>query len=189
MVPACPPRPRPPLQEFHYLWTAPLEAAAILALLANLTGDSMLPGLGVILLVLPLQYVFGYKIIQIKMEWAKHAATRSGVLQEVLPAIKLVKYYAWEKHFEEEINKVRPRVAFRPRFGKRTCFFAVGECFAVRTKPLSNGTGSLPCAIGRPVGCASVTAHGCRARPLPLPCPCPCRPASWRCASRSGTPS
>lgn len=66
----------------------------------------MLPGLGVILLVLPLQYFFGYKIIRIKMAWAQHAAKRSGILQETLPAIKLVKYYAWEKYFEDETSKV-----------------------------------------------------------------------------------
>ncbi|GLC53728.1 hypothetical protein PLESTB_000780900 [Pleodorina starrii] len=93
--------------EFHYLWTAPFDAAAILALLGYLTNDSMLPGLGVILLVLPLQYFFGYKIIQIKMQNAKLVAHRSSILQEVLPAIKLVKYYAWEQFFESEITKVR----------------------------------------------------------------------------------
>ncbi|KXZ54551.1 hypothetical protein GPECTOR_4g616 [Gonium pectorale] len=101
--------------ELHYLWTAPLEAAAILSLLGYLTGASMLPGLGVILLVLPLQYIFGYKIIRIKLEAAQHVAQRSSVLQEVLPAIKLVKYYAWEQHFENEISKVRKeelRLAF-----------------------------------------------------------------------------
>ncbi len=37
--------------EFHYLWTAPLEAGAILGLLGYLTGNAMLPGLAVILLV------------------------------------------------------------------------------------------------------------------------------------------
>ena len=52
--------PRPPnLQEFHYLWTAPLEAAAILGLLGYLTNNAMLPGLGVILVVLPLQVCAG----------------------------------------------------------------------------------------------------------------------------------
>ncbi|KAG2426904.1 hypothetical protein HXX76_012691 [Chlamydomonas incerta] len=93
--------------EFHYLWTAPFEAAAILALLGYLTRDSILPGLGVILLVLPLQYYFGYKIIQIKLQNAKHVALRSAIMQEVLPAIKLVKYYAWEQFFENQIYKVR----------------------------------------------------------------------------------
>ncbi|KAG2500519.1 hypothetical protein HYH03_001296 [Edaphochlamys debaryana] len=94
-------------QEFHYLWTAPLEAAAILALLGYLTGDSMLPGLGAILIVLPLQYFFGYAIIKIKLKNAGFVAHRSCIMQEVLPAIKLVKYYAWEQFFEREINKVR----------------------------------------------------------------------------------
>ena len=76
-----PPPAAPCPQELHYLWTAPLEAGAILGLLAYLTGTAMLPGLGVILLVLPLQYFFGYKIIKIKLAWAKHAAIRSGILQ------------------------------------------------------------------------------------------------------------
>ena len=67
--------------EFHYLWTAPFEAAAILALLGYLTQDSMLPGLGVILLVLPMQYYFGYKIVQIKLQNAKHVALRSAIMQ------------------------------------------------------------------------------------------------------------
>ncbi len=40
-----------PPQEFHYLWTAPLEAAAILALLGYLTSDAMLPGLAVLFIV------------------------------------------------------------------------------------------------------------------------------------------
>ncbi|GFR49015.1 hypothetical protein Agub_g11036, partial [Astrephomene gubernaculifera] len=93
--------------ELHYLWTAPFEAAAILGLLGYLTNDSMLPGLGVILLVLPLQYFFGWKIIQLKLKGAELVASRSSVIQEVLPAIKLVKYYAWENFFEEQINKVR----------------------------------------------------------------------------------
>ncbi|KAG2424609.1 hypothetical protein HXX76_014334 [Chlamydomonas incerta] len=95
--------------ELHYLWTAPLEAAAILALLGYLTGESILPGLGVILLVLPLQYFFGWRIIQIKLQTAGLVAQRSSILQEVLPAIKLVKYYAWESFFEKQISEVRQK--------------------------------------------------------------------------------
>ncbi len=98
-------------QEFHYLWTAPLEAAAILSLLGYLTNDSMLPGLGVILLVLPLQYYFGYKTIKIKLENASNVGKRGAIMQEVLPAIKLVKYYAWEQFFENEISKVCTAIA------------------------------------------------------------------------------
>jgi hypothetical protein len=66
----------------------------------------MLPGLAVILLVLPLQYFFGYKIIRIKMRNAQHVSMRGAIMQEVLPAIKLVKYYAWEQFFEREVQEV-----------------------------------------------------------------------------------
>ncbi len=31
--------------------------------------------------ILPLQYFFGYKIVKIKLENARHVATRSGILQ------------------------------------------------------------------------------------------------------------
>lgn len=49
---SCLPRTWSPApQEFHYLWTAPLEAAAILALLGYLTSDAMLPGLAVLFIV------------------------------------------------------------------------------------------------------------------------------------------
>jgi ATP-binding cassette, subfamily C (CFTR/MRP), member 1 len=37
--------------EIHYLWTAPLEAAAILGLLGYLVGVYSLPGWGVIIIV------------------------------------------------------------------------------------------------------------------------------------------
>jgi hypothetical protein len=43
------------MQEIHYLWGAPIEAGAILALLASLVGIYCLPGVGVLCLVVPAQ--------------------------------------------------------------------------------------------------------------------------------------
>ena len=71
------------VQEFHWLWTAPLEASGIVVLLGIMTGTNMLPGLGVILLVVPLQYYFGLKIVGYKMANAKNVQQRSGMLTEV----------------------------------------------------------------------------------------------------------
>jgi ATP-binding cassette, subfamily C (CFTR/MRP), member 1 len=34
---------------------------------------------------------------------------RGSILQEILPAMKLVKYYTWEKFFEDKISKIRKR--------------------------------------------------------------------------------
>lgn len=47
-----------------------------------------------------------YKIVQLKLRWAKHAQVCSAAFQEVLPAIKLVKYYGYERYFEDRINQV-----------------------------------------------------------------------------------
>jgi ABC-type multidrug transport system fused ATPase/permease subunit len=68
-----------------------------------------LPGWGVIMIVLPAQYFFGWKIIQTKIENAKNTQARGGIIQELLPAMKLVKYYAWEQYFERQIADIRKR--------------------------------------------------------------------------------
>jgi hypothetical protein len=93
-------------QEIHYLWTAPIEAAAILTILAILVGKFALPGWGVIAAVLFLQYFFGWRVIKNKMANAANTNERGGIVQELLPAMKLVKYYAWEQFFEAKIQAV-----------------------------------------------------------------------------------
>eukprot|EP00883_Tetradesmus_obliquus_P000567 jgi/Sobl393_1/10597/SZX72300.1 len=96
-------------QELHYLWTAPIEAGAILTILAILVKVYALPGWGVICIVLPAQYIFGWMIIQNKIKNSKNTQERGGIIQEILPAMKLVKYYAWERFFEQRISQIRAR--------------------------------------------------------------------------------
>jgi hypothetical protein len=81
--------------EIHYLWTAPIEAGAILTILAVLVRVYALPGWGVICIVMPMQYLFGWMIIKNKIKNSKNTQERGGIIQEILPAMKLVKYYAW----------------------------------------------------------------------------------------------
>ncbi len=56
----------PLLSSPQNVWTAPLEAAAIIALLLSLTEVYGLPALGIVVFVLPLQYYFGYLIATYK---------------------------------------------------------------------------------------------------------------------------
>eukprot|EP00798_Chlamydomonas_sp_ICE-L_P017393 gene17393-23693_t len=92
---------------FHNIWTAPLETAAIIALLLSLTGVYGLPALGIVLFVLPLQYYFGYKIATYKTASVDVADARVLRMQEILLAIKLVKFYVWEQRFVDSISEVR----------------------------------------------------------------------------------
>jgi hypothetical protein len=95
------------VQHAHNVWTAPLEAATIIALLLWRTGGVYgLPALGVVLVVLPLQYYFGYKIAMYKMANVEVSDSRVLRMHEVLLAIKLVKFYAWEKSFSKQVEDV-----------------------------------------------------------------------------------
>jgi hypothetical protein len=83
---------------------APIEAIAILGLLGSLVGIYSLPGVFVVCLVVPAQYYFGFRIIKNKVANAHNVNERFSIVQEVLPAMKLVKYYAWERFFESTVG-------------------------------------------------------------------------------------
>ena len=96
------------VQHFHNVWTAPAEAAAIIALLLWRTGGVWgLPALGVVVVVLPLQYFFGYRIATYKMANVQVSDARVMRMHEVLLAIKLVKFYVWERSFARQVEEVR----------------------------------------------------------------------------------
>eukprot|EP00798_Chlamydomonas_sp_ICE-L_P021668 gene21668-28685_t len=82
------------IQEIHYLWTAPVEAMAILIILVCLIEEWALPGW---VLVWLLDY-------RLKNSNVVNTQERNSFFQELLPAMKLVKYYGWEQFFEEAIS-------------------------------------------------------------------------------------
>ena len=90
----------------HYLWTAPIEAGAILTILVVLVKEWALPGWGVVFFVMPMQYFFGWRIIVAKKANVANTQARGALFQELLPAMKLVKYYAWEQYFVKEVDEV-----------------------------------------------------------------------------------
>ena len=97
------------VQHVHNVWTAPLEALAIIGLILWRCGGVYgLPALGVVLVVLPLQYFFGYKIAMYKMANVEVSDSRVVRMHEVLLAIKLVKFYAWERSFASQVEEVSP---------------------------------------------------------------------------------
>ncbi|KAJ9527211.1 hypothetical protein QJQ45_025467 [Haematococcus lacustris] len=97
------------IQDIHYLWTAPIEAMAILTILVVLVKQWALPGWGVVFIVMPCQYLFGWRIILHKKANAANTQERGSIFQELLPAMKLVKYYAWERYFEKTVSDIRKR--------------------------------------------------------------------------------
>jgi ABC-type multidrug transport system fused ATPase/permease subunit len=96
------------VQHCHNVWTAPLEAATIIGLLLWRTGGAYgLPALGVVVVVLPLQYYFGYRIAACKMANVQVSDARVSRMHEILLAIKLVKLYVWERSFARQVEEIR----------------------------------------------------------------------------------
>ena len=94
---------------FHYLWSAGLEIFVIL-LLSGLEVDiSCLPAAGIIGILLPLQIFLGVKWSRIGYDNTQTTSKRVHIMSEILTAIKLIKFYAWEAPFEERVNEVRRR--------------------------------------------------------------------------------
>ncbi|GFH33156.1 uncharacterized protein HaLaN_32481, partial [Haematococcus lacustris] len=55
------------------------------------------------------RYLFGWRIILHKKANAANTQERGSIFQELLPAMKLVKYYAWEQFFEKTVSTIRKR--------------------------------------------------------------------------------
>ena len=55
-----------PVQELHFLWSAPVEAAVLLGLLSTLVHVWILPAVALVLAMVSVQYYFGFAIAKAK---------------------------------------------------------------------------------------------------------------------------
>ncbi|CAG7824411.1 unnamed protein product, partial [Allacma fusca] len=91
------------------VWSAPLDIGLTLYFLWQLLGPSALAGLAVMVLLVPVTAVV--TSLREKLQTKQMAAKdeRVKLVNEVLSGIKVLKFYAWETSFEEEIKKIRQK--------------------------------------------------------------------------------
>jgi ABC-type multidrug transport system fused ATPase/permease subunit len=96
---------------FHYLWSAAVEVTVILILSGFQVGDkpiAVLPAVGIIVgFVIPLQIYLGILRSRTGYENTNTTSRRVHIMSEILTAIKLIKFYAWEMPFQERIETIR----------------------------------------------------------------------------------
>jgi ABC-type multidrug transport system fused ATPase/permease subunit len=93
----------------HYLWSAVVEVTLIMVLAFIELGYSACPALGVILLLIPLQLYLGRFKSKTGFENTMTTSKRVHIMSEILTAIKLIKFYAWEQPFFDRICEIRKR--------------------------------------------------------------------------------
>lgn len=95
----------------QYLWSGIFETIAVYAVLAYSLGSTILPGLGLMCVFMPLQYCLGLIIAFKKKDLNKVSSHRISLMEEILRGIKLIKIYGWEESFFKNLNLIRAEEA------------------------------------------------------------------------------
>ncbi|XP_062546114.1 multidrug resistance-associated protein 1 isoform X17 [Armigeres subalbatus] len=93
----------------NMLWSAPLQIALALFFLWEILGPSVLAGLAVMIILIPVNGVIANKIKTLQIKQMKNKDERVKLMNEVLSGIKVLKLYAWEPSFEQQILRIRDK--------------------------------------------------------------------------------
>ncbi|XP_045495079.1 multidrug resistance-associated protein 1 isoform X4 [Colias croceus] len=91
----------------NMVWSAPLQIALALYFLWGILGPSVLAGLAVMIVLIPVNGLIASRVKTLQIRQMKYKDERVKLMNEVLNGIKVLKMYAWEPSFEEQILKIR----------------------------------------------------------------------------------
>ena len=93
----------------NMIWSAPLQIVLSLYFLWKYLGPSVLAGLAVMIILIPVNALLAGKVRNLQIKQMKNKDERVKLMNEVLSGIKVLKLYAWEPSFEEQILKIRDK--------------------------------------------------------------------------------
>ncbi|CAK1601166.1 unnamed protein product [Parnassius mnemosyne] len=91
----------------NMIWSAPLQIALALYFLWGILGPSVLAGLAVMIVLIPVNGLIANRVKTLQIRQMKYKDERVKLMNEVLNGIKVLKMYAWEPSFEDQILKIR----------------------------------------------------------------------------------
>ncbi|KAH9476201.1 ABC-type transporter cicA [Psilocybe cubensis] len=91
----------------HNLWVSPIQLAIGIGLLLGNLGYSALVGLGVLMIGFPLQFALVKVMFTQRKKGVKITDKRQRLTTEVLQGIRLIKFYAWEEFYSQQIGELR----------------------------------------------------------------------------------
>ncbi|XP_030195268.1 canalicular multispecific organic anion transporter 2 isoform X1 [Gadus morhua] len=93
----------------NMLWSAPLQIILALYFLWQNLGPSVLAGLAVMVLLIPLNAAIAVKTRAYQVQQMQHKDARIKLMSEILNGIKVLKLYAWEGSFQEKVLAIRQK--------------------------------------------------------------------------------
>ncbi|XP_062436537.1 ATP-binding cassette sub-family C member 2 [Rhea pennata] len=91
----------------HQLWSCPLQIVLSVIFLWMELGPSVLAGIGVMVLLIPINGFLIVKAKGIQVKNMKNKDERMKIMNEILSGIKILKLFAWEPSFEKRIKEIR----------------------------------------------------------------------------------
>ena len=93
----------------NLIWSAPLQIVLSLYFLWQELGISVLGGLAVMVIMIPINGYLTSVSKKLQIKQMKFKDERVKAMNEILNGIKVLKLYGWEKAFTENILKIRNR--------------------------------------------------------------------------------
>ncbi|XP_038593401.1 canalicular multispecific organic anion transporter 1 [Micropterus salmoides] len=91
----------------HLLWSCPLQIILSIVFLWLELGPSVLAGLAVMVLMVPVNGLLATKARNFQIENMKFKDKRLKIMNEILNGIKILKLYAWEPSFQAQVEDIR----------------------------------------------------------------------------------
>uniref|UniRef100_A0A0P6J763 Canalicular multispecific organic anion transporter 1 n=1 Tax=Heterocephalus glaber TaxID=10181 RepID=A0A0P6J763_HETGA len=93
----------------HLLWSTVLQIGLSIFFLWRELGPSVLAGVGVMVLLIPVNGILATKNRNIQFKNMKYKDKRLKIMNEILSGIKILKYFAWEPSFKDNVNNLRKK--------------------------------------------------------------------------------
>ncbi|XP_012937343.1 multidrug resistance-associated protein 1 isoform X1 [Aplysia californica] len=91
----------------HMFWSGPFQISVALYFLWQTLGPSALAGIGVMILLIPINAVIAHLTRKYQIEQMVLKDARIKLMNEVLNGIKVLKLYAWEGSFQDKVLEIR----------------------------------------------------------------------------------
>lgn len=89
------------------LWSTPIQITIAINFLWNQLGIATIAGIVVMILLIPINAFVSGKMRYIHLQVMKFKDKRIKLMNEILNGIKVLKLYAWEKSFNNQIDQLR----------------------------------------------------------------------------------
>ncbi|KAK9779422.1 putative Metal resistance protein YCF1 [Seiridium cardinale] len=89
------------------VWSAPFQIIICMVSLYQLVGWSMLAGIGVMIVMIPINGFIARFMKRLQKQQMKNKDSRSRLISEIITNMKSIKLYAWSTAFMNKLNHVR----------------------------------------------------------------------------------